>query len=247
MSLLQFFGPALAAMTILTLMESRLGRRSGEAVRNLAAWGLSLAVAFTVLPLVQVWHGAALIDARDLPFWLGFAIFLVLRDAGEFAYHVAQHKIPALWRMHALHHSDPDMCALTTNRHFWGDQLIKQMTVWTMPAMIITPTAEIFALYALVSTYHYFAHANLRIGFGRWSWILNSPAYHRRHHSCLPEHYDSNFAALFPIFDVMIGTYHRPDGWPPSGLESRPESLLDLAAWPLRMERDSAPSAEAAA
>ncbi len=234
MSLISFFGPSVAAMTVLTLAERARRRGSGEVVRNLAAWAFSLLVAFTLLPLLTLWHGHALLDARAMPFWLGFAIFLVLRDAGEFAFHVAQHKIPALWAMHSLHHSDPDMCALTTNRHFWGDQLVKQVTVWTLPALIITPSAAVFGAYALVSSYHYFVHANLRVDFGRWSWLLNSPAYHRRHHSSLPEHYDSNFAALFPLFDVAIGTYHRPDGWPPSGLAERPATLADVALWPAR-------------
>lgn len=246
MNWLHFFGPALAAMAILTAMETRRGRRSGEAVRNLAAWALSLAVGFAVLPLVQGWHGPVLLDAGALPFWLGLIVFVALRDAGEFAYHVAQHKVPLLWRMHALHHSDPDMCALTANRHFWGDQLVKQVTVWAVPAMIVTPTPAILAAYGLIGTWHYFVHANLRVDFGRWSWLVNSPAYHRRHHSSLPEHYDTNFAALFPVFDVLIGTYRRPDGWPPSGLASAPTSLADVALWPVRMDAAPAPETSAA-
>jgi hypothetical protein len=68
MNLLQIFGPALAAMAILTIMETRCGRRSGEGARNLAAWALSLAVGLTVLPVVQVWSGTALLDARAMPF-----------------------------------------------------------------------------------------------------------------------------------------------------------------------------------
>jgi sterol desaturase/sphingolipid hydroxylase (fatty acid hydroxylase superfamily) len=64
--------------------------------------------------------------------------------------------------------------------------------------------------------------------------VLNCPAYHRRHHSRLTEHYNTNFAALFPIFDVIFGTYRRPDGWPPSGLDETPRSFGDLFFWPLR-------------
>ncbi len=234
MTLFWFFAPSVAAMVLLTLAERLRGRARGDALRNLQAWALSLGVAFTLLPLLSSWHGAVLIDARALPFWAALVVFTVLRDACEFAFHVAQHKVPALWAMHSLHHSDPEMSALTANRHFWGDQLIKQVTVWTLPALIITPTAQVFGAYALISVYHYFVHANLRVDFGRGSWLLNSPAYHRRHHSALPEHYDSNFAALFPLFDVLIGTYHRPNGWPPSGLPSAPRSLEDVALWPLR-------------
>jgi sterol desaturase/sphingolipid hydroxylase (fatty acid hydroxylase superfamily) len=126
------------------------------------------------------------------------------------------------------------MTALTTNRHFWGDRLVKALTIWPLATMVMNPTDTIFQIYVVVSLYHYFVHANLKVDFGRWSWVLNSPAYHRRHHSKLPEHYDTNFAALFPIFDVICGTYRRPDGWPPCGQDEAPETALDLLDWPVR-------------
>ncbi|MEO6041048.1 MAG: sterol desaturase family protein, partial [Croceibacterium sp.] len=90
------------------------------------------------------------------------------------------------------------------------------------------------AVYIGLSLWNYVSHAGIRLDFGRGSWLLNSPAYHRRHHSSDPEHYGSNFAALFPIFDVIAGSYRRPDGYPPTGLEMRPETLADLVLWPLR-------------
>ena len=55
--------------------------------------------------------------------WIEFALAMAL--------FLASHRIPALWAMHSLHHSDPEMTALTTNRHFWGDQLIKALTIWS--------------------------------------------------------------------------------------------------------------------
>ncbi len=205
--------------------------------RNLQSWALCLMVSFTVLPLVPLWRGHALIDGARLSFWPGFALFLVVRDLGEYLFHRAQHAVPFLWAMHALHHSDPDMAVLTTQRHFWGDQLIKQLTVWSAALMVISPTNAMVAAYGLVSLWNLLSHARVPLNFGRWSWVINSPAYHRRHHSALPEHYDSNFAALFPIFDVIAGSYHRPRGMPPTGLERQPESLGDLALWPLVWHR----------
>lgn len=234
MALLSLLAPGLIAAGALTAIERLARRQPGDWWRNLQAWALDIAIALAVLPLLQLAQFPTLLGPQALPFWAAFLLFLVLRDLGEFLFHVAQHKVPWLWAMHSLHHSDPEMSALTTNRHFWGDQLIKQLSIWPATAMIIVPSGEVFALYAAVNLYHYLVHSNLRIDFGRWSWVLNSPAYHRRHHSALPEHYDTNFAALFPIFDVMIGTYRRPDGWPPSGLESAPQSLADVVLWPLR-------------
>jgi sterol desaturase/sphingolipid hydroxylase (fatty acid hydroxylase superfamily) len=126
------------------------------------------------------------------------------------------------------------MSALTTNRHFWGDQLIKAVTIWPLAAAVVAPTPAMIALFNLLALWNFVVHARLPFGFGRLSWLLNSPAYHRRHHSRLPEHYNSNFAALFPIFDVICGTYYRPAGFPPTGLDRQPASLGDVMLWPAR-------------
>lgn len=216
----------------LSLIERRNNAMATDWLRNIQAWLIDVGIGWLMLPLLQLQPGAALLDGSDLPFVVGFAIVLVLRDGAEFLYHFCQHKIPFLWRMHSLHHSDPEMTALTTNRHFWGDSLIKSLTIWPLTAIIISPTVWMIYTYSFVALYNYFVHANLNINFGRWSWVINSPAYHRRHHSRLREHYDSNFAAIFPIFDVICGTYRRPDGWPPTGQETAPASWSEILAWP---------------
>jgi sterol desaturase/sphingolipid hydroxylase (fatty acid hydroxylase superfamily) len=138
--------------------------------------------------------------------------------------------------MHSLHHSDPNMSALTTQRHYWADQLVKAATIWPVAILIIKPTALMLAAYAIASAYNFFIHARLKVNFSAWSWALNCPAYHRRHHSSELAHFNSNYAALFPIFDVICGSYHRPDGYPETGLPHRPASFTDLLVWPLRHE-----------
>lgn len=236
--------PKLLLAGILMLFERRAGKDGGDVLVNCQAWVINLLVGLTVANLVTVWNGPALIDGAALPVWLAVILFIVVQDLGEYLFHRAQHRIPLLWQMHSLHHSDPDMSALTTMRHFWGDSLIKTLTVWSLAVMIITPTIEALVAYFVVSLWHFVAHANLRLNFGKWSWLLISPAYHRRHHSLLPEHYDSNFSGLFPIFDVIMGSYHRPDGYPPTGLEQRPRTAVDLLTWPLRFGRREAKALE---
>jgi len=65
-----------------------------------------------------------------------------------------------------------------------------------------------------------FNHANIRVGFGRMSWLLTSPQMHRVHHSRLPEHQNKNYASVFSILDVLFGTYYHPrrDEFPPTGV-----------------------------
>jgi sterol desaturase/sphingolipid hydroxylase (fatty acid hydroxylase superfamily) len=237
MTMLYALLPEFLVIAALLLIERRRDAPRTDWRMNVQVWLLQLAVGVALLPLVQGWTGPALIDGRQWPFWIGLLLFVLLKDAAEFAYHYAQHRIPALWAMHSLHHSDPAMAVLTTQRHFWGDQIVKQVTVWSVVLMIMKPTPAIAFGYGIIALWNLFAHLDAPINFGRWSWLLNSPAYHRRHHSILPEHYDTNFAGLFPIFDVLCGTYRRPDSFPPTGLASRPRNLWEAAIWPLIWNR----------
>lgn len=237
--------PEFVVIALLLLIEQWRGAPPRDGWRNLQIWALQFALVLVLLPLLRTWSGPALIEGAHLPFWAGFLIFLFVKDGAEFLFHYAQHRIPFLWTMHSLHHSDPEMAVLTTQRHYWADPLLKQMTVWSAALMIINPTPVIYVAYGVAGLWNLFTHANLKVDFGRWSWVANSPAYHRRHHSILPEHYDQNFAAIFPIFDVLCGTYRRPDGYPQTGLERAPRSLGEVLIWPLiwdKPEEQQAPS-----
>lgn len=219
---------------ILTLAEfARAGRLASSQLINVQAWVLVLGAQVAFMPLIGQAVPVSLVS--DGPWWLVVPLYFLVMDLGEYLFHRAQHAIPLLWRMHSLHHSDEDMNTTTTMRHFWGDALIKAVTIWPLAALIVRPTPLAATLLAYCALWNFVTHSGLRIDFGRWSWVLNSPAYHRRHHSALPEHYDSNFAGLFPIFDVIGGTYFRPDGFPPTGLEEgRPRDFVDVALWPMR-------------
>ena len=129
MALLLALLPGTLVVLGLTLLEIRRGAPRGDWVINLQAWALYVLVAVSMLPLFQWWRGASLLDGSTLPFWAAFPIFLLVTDLGEYLFHRAQHKVPLLWSMHSLHHSDPEVSALTTNRHFWADQLIKSVTI----------------------------------------------------------------------------------------------------------------------
>lgn len=233
MSVLTTYLPGMAVAATLFAIERTARAPRTDVWINLLAWALNIAGAASIYAVVRAWDGPALIDGSRLPTWAAILVFLVVYDIGEYLFHRMQHRVPVLWAMHSLHHSDPEMCALTTSRHYWADPLFKTITVWSASAMIISPTPAVLAAYSLISLWHFFVHSRLEVNFGRWSWLINTPAYHRRHHSRLPEHYDSNFAALLPIWDVLLGSYHRPDGFPPTGLDTRPHNLRELIAWPL--------------
>jgi sterol desaturase/sphingolipid hydroxylase (fatty acid hydroxylase superfamily) len=93
------------------------------------------------------------------------------------------------------------------------------------------------------SAWTFFIHANLKLSLGRLSWLFDGPQLHRIHHSRLLEHFDRNFAAFFPIWDVIFGTYYhpRPDEFPPTGVAGEPEvtTFRDAAWLPFRTWRQA--------
>lgn len=235
-------GPLVAL--VLIVWERRIGAPRTDWLINLQSWGLKILGAFTVYGAVRAWDGPALIDGAALPVWAAAIAYFLIYDLAEYLFHRLQHRIPLLWAMHSLHHSDPNMSVLTTNRHFWADPLFKSITVWSAAAFIISPTPVALAVYSALGLWNFVTHSQLPIDLGRWSWVINTPAYHRRHHSALPEHYDSNFAAILPIWDVLFGDYHLPEGFPPTGYSTRPHSLKEQLLWPLYHGRSEATPAE---
>jgi hypothetical protein len=80
--------------------------------------------------------------------------------------------------------------------------------------------------------------AFVRFSLGRFVMWINSPQYHRIHHSTRPEHFDKNFASLLPLWDTVFDTAWRPgkDEYPPTGLPdgTKPQSIWEGIIWPVR-------------
>ncbi len=180
--------------------------------------------------------GGGLIRLSDSGWWLlpSFLAYLFVLDFLEYLFHRAQHRFAWMWAMHSLHHSDPAMNASTVDRHFWLEPAIKALSIYLLAGLLFATPGVILGMYAVLGFYHIVPHMNLRLGFGRGWWLLNSPQFHRIHHSALPEHYNCNFASLFPVYDLIFGTYHVPqaDEFPPTGLDQHPTSLWQAVTWP---------------
>ncbi len=234
---------SIAVVGLLTAAEWRWPADHAPAQRglNALAWVVGVLVSVGLQPAVGGVAvlavnrlGGGLVDLSSWPWLVGFAAFVLAMDLGEYLFHRAQHAIPWLWRMHSLHHSDPNMNATTAVRHFWADPLIKGLTIWLAVGLLFKASPSIVLGYALLSFYNFFTHANLPVSFGRLSWAWNGPAYHRVHHSSDPAHYDTNFAALLPIWDVLSGRYRKPERGVKTGTERQPSSVIDVLLWPLR-------------
>jgi sterol desaturase/sphingolipid hydroxylase (fatty acid hydroxylase superfamily) len=237
------------AMLLMRLPErlwpAHAARPSGERL-NLFVWlaytvaqlGLGPAAGGLITLAVNAAGGGLIVlPSTGWGLIVGMGVYLAAMDLAEYAYHRAQHAIPALWAMHALHHSDAHFDATTSARHFWAEPIIKSLTVWLAVGVLFKASPLIVGLYATATYYNVAIHSNTRLTLGRFSWLLNTPAYHRLHHSASPEHWDCNFAALLPIYDVIFGGY-RPakiGEYPRTGLDTgeRPDGPVQATLWPL--------------
>jgi len=168
---------------------------------------------------------------------LSITVYIVANDFTEYLYHRAQHAYPILWALHSLHHSDSAVNVTTTTRHHWLDAIIKGIAVYPIVGLVFAvPYQAVFAG-ALITYYNYFLHFNIRITFGPLGAVLNCPQYHRLHHSNMARHQNKNFAALFPVFDLLFGTYCRPAAseYPTTGIEGQrgPNRMVEAVGWGL--------------
>lgn len=155
-------------------------------------------------------------------FLLPLIPFLVF-DFFYYWHHRLQHMIPAFWEQHKLHHAEESLNSLTNLRHHWLEDFIRIVTI-TVPMGLLVKITPIQGALILIAVTHWaiFFHANLRLPFGLLTSVITGPQYHRIHHSRLAEHQSRNFAAFFPIWDMLFSTFYRPQAgeWPATGLYS---------------------------
>ena len=162
--------------------------------------------------------------ARALPWVVQLIAIMLLTDIAQYWLHRAFHRVPALWRFHAVHHSAKSMDWIAGARmHFLEIIILRSVTA--TPALIIGfDESALQAYMLLVYVSSTFIHSNVGVNFGFLEKILVSPRFHHWHHGIEKEATDVNFAIHFPFLDRIFGTHHLPEGkWPKAyGIEGHP-------------------------
>lgn len=175
--------------------------------------------------------------AAQLPLWLQGLIMIVVGDAIGYWTHRLQHAEP-LWDFHAVHHSPESMDWLTAVRLHPVNDIISRVCQ-ASPLLILGFSPLAVDLYAaFLSSYVAFIHANVRWNYGPFRYVLASPVFHRWHHTKDEEGLGKNFAGLFPIFDVVFGTFYMPQDEQPKNFgiygDPLPENFWAHLLYPLR-------------
>src|SRR5215510_11405953 len=214
------FGGVLAAMTIWELV----GPRRKQAIGRLVRWPNNLgvvvvdtllvrlvipttAVGLALVAQAQAW---GLFNTIALPAWIAVVCSVILLDLAIYFQHVLFHAVPALWRLHRMHHADLEFDVTTGLRFHPIEILLSMIIKLAVVAALGAPASAVFIFEVLLNATSMFSHTNVRIPdpLDRvLRWIVVTPDMHRVHHSTLSQETNSNFGFNLPWWDRLFGTY----------------------------------------
>src|SRR2546426_1169148 len=146
--------------------------------------GAAIAVAMTAAG-----SGWGLLNALALPGWSAIAAGIALLDLAIYFQHVMFHAVPALWRLHRVHHADLDFDVTTGARFHPIEILISTAVKCAAIAALGAPVISVFVFEILLNATAMFNHANASLPqrLERWlRWLVVTPDMHRVHHSVPP-------------------------------------------------------------
>ena len=164
---------------------------------------------------------------NDSP-WLSLLFYLVLLDFVAYWLHRGQHLFNFWWALHSLHHSQRQMSFWSDDRNHLLDDFLIDGAFALVALLIGVPPAQFVTIVVGTRIIESLSHANLKVSFGRiGQYLLVSPRFHRVHHGIDVGHEGpargSNFAVLFPVWDVMFRTANFENSYPSTGVRDQLE------------------------
>jgi sterol desaturase/sphingolipid hydroxylase (fatty acid hydroxylase superfamily) len=214
-----FFG-MLAVMAGWEVLAPRRSRRLSRRQRwpaNLGIVVLNTVVVRLLFPTAAVGvalsaesHGWGLLNYLALPSWRALAVGVVFLDLAIYLQHVMFHAVPALWRLHRMHHADLDIDVTTGARFHPVEILLSMLIKFAAIAALGVPPAVVVVFELLLNATSMFNHGNVRLPTAvepALRWLLVTPDMHRVHHSVDRGETNSNFGFNLSLWDRLFGTY----------------------------------------
>jgi sterol desaturase/sphingolipid hydroxylase (fatty acid hydroxylase superfamily) len=155
-------------------------------------------------------RGWGLLNNVALPAWLKIVLAVVVLDLLIYFQHVLFHAVPALWRLHRMHHADLEFDVTTGVRFHPVEVLISMVIKLGAVAALGASALGVLAFEVLLNATSMFNHGNVRLPQhldGALRWVVVTPEMHRVHHSTEQRETNSNFGFNLPWWDRLFGTY----------------------------------------
>jgi len=157
---------------------------------------------------------------------------LLLFELAGYAYHRLAHAVPALWRLHEIHHSSETMDWLASFRQHPLEILLLTLAQNAPLVLLGVPLGAHATVLVALKLATVFVHSNVRLPIGPLRFLVPTPQFHHRHHQRGGA--VANFASFLPLIDVVFGSYSGATSHA-FGVERKlPDGFLGLLLEPLR-------------
>lgn len=220
----------IGVFVVLAVLEAVLPRRQRQVPRG-RRWPANLGIVVLnsitlrlILPLSAMAaaglaeaRGWGLLSALGLDGWPAVLVAVLVLDLVVYWQHVTFHAVPALWRLHRMHHADLDF-DVTTGLRFHPLEIVLSMAIKIAAVLALgaSPVA-VLVFEVLLNAAAMFNHSNLRLSARVDRWVrvvLVTPDMHRVHHSVDPAETHSNFGFSLSLWDRIWRSYRA---WPAAG------------------------------
>lgn len=198
-------------------------RKAPRWASNLGLVALNVILARVMIPITAVGaamfaesRGWGLLHLVDWPNSLEIVAAVLALDLAIYLQHVLFHAVPALWRLHLVHHADLDF-DVTTGLRFHTLEILLSALIKLAAIVVLGPSALAVVVFeVLLNATSMFNHSNVQMP--GWldrmlRWFVVTPDMHRVHHSVIRRETNSNFGFNLPWWDVLFGTYRaQPSG-----------------------------------
>ena len=154
--------------------------------------------------------GWGVLNVVSVPYWAALLISVATLDLAIYLQHVMFHALPALWRLHMVHHADLDL-DVTSGSRFHPIEIVLSMFIKLGVISVLgPPLLGVLIFEVVLNALAMFNHANARIPLPLdrvLRWIIVTPDMHRVHHSVEKPEHNTNFGFNLSCWDRVLGTY----------------------------------------
>jgi sterol desaturase/sphingolipid hydroxylase (fatty acid hydroxylase superfamily) len=167
--------------------------------------------------MVTEWAAArsfGLLNASGLEGPLRLVTAVLVFDLWQYVWHRLNHRVPLLWRFHAVHHSDRDLDATSALRFHTGEIVLSASARLAILPLLGLTVGEVLVYETAMLPIILFHHSNVRVPERldrMFRWLIVTPWMHWVHHSNYQPETDSNYASIFSFWDRLFGSFRFRD------------------------------------
>ncbi|PKG38059.1 sterol desaturase family protein [Psychromonas sp. Urea-02u-13] len=139
-----------------------------------------------------------------------FFLSIVLMDFIIYWQHVLMHKVPLLWRMHQVHHSEAALDVSSAVRFHPFELLFSMIIKMAFIIMLGLPVMAVIIFEIILNAMALFNHSNIKLPKKvelALRKIVVTPEVHWIHHSQIVRETNSNYGFNLIIWDKLFGSY----------------------------------------